>query len=56
MTKPLPIGIFKREKKVSMEILNNSVSNFNPDFKIGEKFIVDILLDDYDDAKKKMCN
>ena len=55
-TKPLPIGIFKREKKVSMDILNNSISNFDPNSKIGEIFVVDIELDAYDDPKKKMYN
>ena len=36
MTKPLPIGIFKRENEVSAEILNNSIANFNRDSKNGE--------------------
>ena len=56
MTKPLPIGIFKQENEVNIEILNNSIANFNPDSKIGETFVVDIEFDAYDDSKKKMYN
>ena len=56
MTKPLPIGIFKQEKEVSMDILNNSISNFDLNSKIGEIFVVDIEFDTYDDPRKKMYN
>ena len=30
MTKPLPIGIFKKELSVIMNILNKSIKSFNP--------------------------
>ena len=56
MAKPLPIGIFKREKEVSMDILNNSISNFDLNYKIGDIFVVDIEFHAYDVSKKKMYN
>ena len=56
MTKPLPIGVFKREQEVSMEILNNSIDRFDPNSKIVEIFAVNIEFDSYDDPRKKMYN
>ena len=52
MTRPLPIGTFKRQTEVSMEILNNSITNFNPYSNVGEIFVVDIEFNAYDDPKK----
>ena len=43
MTKPLPIGISKREKEISMDILNNSIINFDPNSKIGEIILTDLI-------------
>ena len=56
MTKPVPIGIFKKEEHVDIEILNASIANFNPNAKIGEIFIVDIEFNAYGDPRKKMYN
>ena len=42
MMKPIPIGIFKKEPSVSIEIFNKSIENFHPNTKIGEIFVVDI--------------
>ena len=49
MTKPLPIGIFKKESSVSIDTLNKSIENFDPNAKIGELFVADIEFDAYDD-------
>ena len=38
MTKSLFIGIFKKEAYVDMEILNASITNFDPNARIGEIF------------------
>ena len=56
MTKPLPIGIFKKEAYVDMEVLNKSIANFDPNAKIGEIFVVDIEFNACNDPKKKMYN
>ena len=58
ITKLLPITIFKRKREVSMEILNNSIVNINPDSKNKNReiFVVDIQFDACDDTKKKMYN
>ena len=53
MTKPLPIGIFKKEPSVSMD---KSIGNFDPNAKIGEIFAVDIEFDSFDDPQKRMYN
>ena len=53
MTKPRPIGIFKEEPSVSIDILNKSIKNFHPNAKIGEIFVVDIEFDAYDNPRKK---
>ena len=44
MTKPLPIGIFKKQSDPNMETLENLLKNFDPNAKIGEVFVVDIHL------------
>ena len=36
MMKPLPIGVFKKEEHVDIEILNASIANFDLNAKIGE--------------------
>ena len=54
MTKPLPIGIFKKELFVSLNILNKSIKNFNPNAKICNIFIIDIEFDTNDYPKIKM--
>ena len=56
MTKSILIGIFKREKEVSLDVLNNSLANFDSNSKIGEVFVVNIQFDAYDDPRKKMYN
>ena len=53
MTKPLPIGIFKKESSVSIDTLNKSIENFDPNAKIGELFVADIEFDAYDDPREK---
>ena len=53
MTKPLPIGTFKIEPQVSMEILTKSLENFDENAEVGEIFVVDIEFATYDDPKKK---
>ena len=53
MMKPIPIGIFKKEPSLSMDILNKSIGHFDPSAKIGEMFVVDIEFDTYDDPRKK---
>ena len=53
MTKPLPIGIFKKEPSVSMDILNKSIESFDLNTKIGQIFVVDIEFEAYDDLRKK---
>ena len=42
MTKPLPIGIFKKQPDPNMETLENSLKYFDPNAKIWEVFVVDI--------------
>lgn len=56
MTKPLPIGVFKKEVHLDMDILNNSVKHFDPKAKVDEIFIGDIEFTAYYDARKKMYN
>ena len=56
MTKPLPIGVFKKEEHLDMDILNNSVKHFDPKAKVDEIFIGDIEFTAYYDAHKKMYN
>ena len=56
MTKPVPIGISKKEPSVSMDILNKSIESFDLNTKIGEIFVVDIELYAYDDPWKKIYN
>ena len=53
MTKPLPIGIFKKQSDPNMETLENSLKRFDPNAKIGEVFVVDIQFDAYDDDDVK---
>ena len=56
MTKPLPIGTFKREKEANIEILNEAIENFDPNAKVGKIFVVDIEFDAYDDPRKSFYN
>ena len=56
MRKPLPIGIFKKEEHVYIEILNDSIGNFDPNAKTGEIFVLDVEFNAYDDPSKKMYN
>ena len=56
MTKPLPIGIFKKHSDPNMETLENSLKNFDPNAKIGGGFVVDIQFDAYDDSRKRIYN
>ena len=56
MTKPLPMGIFKKQSDSNMETLENSLNNFDPNAKIGEVFVVDIQFDAYDDPRKRINN
>ena len=56
MTKPLPIGTFKKEKEANAEILNEAIENFDPNGKVGKIFVVDIELDAYDDPRKSFYN
>ena len=51
MRKPLPIGIFKKEEHVYIEILNDSIGNFDPNAKIEEIFVLDIEFNAYDDPR-----
>ena len=53
MTKPLPIGIFKKQSDPNMKTLQNSLKNFDPNAKIREVFVVDIQFDAYDDVPRK---
>ena len=53
MSKPLPVGIFKKEPSVSIEILNKSIENFDPSAKIGEIYLVDIEFHAYDYPRKR---
>ena len=53
MMKPIPIGIFKKEPSVSIEIFNKCIENFDPNTKIGEIFVVDIEFVAYDYPRKK---
>ena len=56
MTKPFPNGIFKKEPSVTMDILNKSIENFDPNAEIGEIFVVDVEFDAHDDSRKKIYN
>ena len=56
MTKPLPIGIFKKEPSVSNDILIKSIENFDLNAKIGEIFVADIEFHAYDYPRKKIYN
>ena len=56
MTKPVPIGIFKKEPSVSMDILNKSIESFDLNTKIGQIFVADIEFEAYDDLREKMYN
>ena len=56
MNRPLFIGIFKKEAHVNMDILNNSIKNFDPNAKIGEIFIIISGFTAYCDARKTMYN
>ena len=56
MTKPLPIGIFKKQSDPNMETLENSLKNFDLNAKIGEVFVVHIQFDNYDDPHKWIYN
>ena len=56
MSRPLLIGIFKKEAHVDMDILNNSTKNFDPNAKIGEIFIIISGFTAYCDARKTMYN
>ena len=56
MTRPLLIGIFKKEAHVNMDILNNSIKNFDPNAKISEIFIIISGFTAYCDARKTMYN
>ena len=54
--RPLPIGTLKKEAHVSMGILFNSIENFDPNYKVGEIFVVDTKFNAYDDPRKKIYN
>ena len=54
MAKPLPIGVFKKEPHIDMDILHEAIKNFNPNAKIGEIFVVDIEFSAYNDPREKM--
>ena len=54
MTKPLPIGIFKKKPYVDLEILNKAVNDFDANSKIGHIFVVDIHFEDFSDLKEKI--
>ena len=56
MMRPLPIGTLKKEAHVSMDILFNSIENFDPNYKVGEIFVVDTKFNAYDDLRKKIYN
>ena len=56
MTKPPPIGIFKKEEHVDIEILNVSIANFDVNAKIGEIFVADIEFNAYGNPRGKMYN
>ena len=56
MTKPLPIGIFKKKPFVDLDILNKAVNDFDPNSKIGHVFVVDIHFQEFNYQKKKMYN
>ena len=56
MKNPLPIGTFKKEPQASMEILNKSLENFDPNAEVGEIFLLDIGFAGYNDPKKNMYN
>ena len=56
VTKPLPIGNFNKEAHVCMDILFNSIENFDSSAKVGEIFVVDIKVSAYDDPRKKIYN
>ena len=56
MTKPLPIGIFKKKELVTLEIMNEIVKKYDPNDKIGHIFEVDIDFSEYDNSRKKICN
>ena len=53
MTKPLPIGIFKKKPFVDLDILNKAVNDFDPTSKTGHVFVVDIHFQEFNDPKKK---
>ena len=56
-TKPLPIGVFKKEVHLDMDILKNYIkkfwSKFDENAKIGEILIFDIEFTAYYDSRKK---
>ena len=54
MAKPFPIGIFKKEPSVTMDVFNKSIENFDPNAEICEIFVVDIEFDAYDDPRKNI--
>ena len=53
MTKPLPIGIFKKKPFVDLDILNKAVNDFDPNSKIGHVFVVDIHFQEFNYQKKR---
>ena len=56
MTKPLSLGIFKKQFDANMQTFENSLTNFDSNAKIGEVFVVDMHFDAYDFPRKKMYN
>ena len=56
MTKPLPIGTFKREKEANMEILIEAIENVDLNAKVRKIFVVDTEFDAYDDPRKSFYN
>ena len=54
MTKPLPIGIFKKKPFVDLDILNKAVNDFDSNSKTGHIFTnFDINFQEFNHPKKK---
>ena len=56
MTKPLPIGICKKQSDPNMETLEHSLKKFDPNAKIGDVFVADKQFDAYDNPRKRIYN
>ena len=48
MTKPLPIGIFKKKESATLEIMNEIVKKYDPNVKIHHILEADIDFSEYD--------